>query len=108
RIAQGGNGMSENAKTKRDKEELNVTISRDEQEQAFQQTSLLIRTPSVDEKAKALRDLTEKQGGRVRSSSFSRNPDGREVANVSLRGSMKNYNALMQSLNSLGKVENVS
>ena len=108
RIAQGGSGMSENAKTKRDKVELNVTISREEQEQAFQQTSLHIRTSSVDEKARELRNLTEKQNGRVRSSSFTRDPDGREVANVSLRVPMKNYSALMQSLNSLGKVENVS
>ena len=108
RIAQGGSGTSENAKTKRDKVELNVTISREEQEQAFQQTSLRIRTSSVDEKAKELRNLTEKQNGRVRSSSFSRNPDGREVANVSLRVSMKNYSALMQSLNALGKVEDIS
>jgi len=108
RIAQGGSGMSENAKTKRDKVELNVTISREEQEQAFQQTSLRIRTSSVDEKAKELRDLTEKQSGRVRSSTFSRDPDGREVSDVSLRVPMKNYSALMQSLNSLGKVEDVS
>jgi hypothetical protein len=108
RIAQGGSGMSENAKTKRDKVELNVTISREEQEHAFQQTSLRIRTSSVDEKSKQLRELTEKQNGRVRSSSFSRDPDGREVADVSLRVSMKNYSALMQSLNSLGKVEDVS
>src|SRR5438046_2257146 len=55
RIAQGGSGMSENAKSKRDKVELNITISREEQEQAFQQTSLRIRTSSVDEKAKNLR-----------------------------------------------------
>jgi hypothetical protein len=108
RIAQGGSGMSENARTKRDKVELNVTISRDEQEQAFQQTSLLIRTSSVDEKARELRKLTEKQNGRVRSSTFSRDPDGREVASVSLRVPMKNYPVLMQSLNALGKVENVS
>ncbi len=108
RIAQGGQGMSENAKTKRDKVELNITISREEQEQALQQTSLRIRTSDVDDKTKALRGLTEKQNGRVRSSSFSRDPDGREFANVSLRVSMKNYNALMQSLDSLGKVENVS
>lgn len=108
RIAQGGRGMSENAKTKRDKVELNVTVSREEQEQAFQQTSLRIRTSSVDEKAKQLRVLTEKQNGRVRSSSFSRDPDGREVSDVSLRVPMKNYSALMQSLNSLGKVEDVS
>ncbi|HEX4706193.1 MAG TPA: DUF4349 domain-containing protein [Candidatus Udaeobacter sp.] len=108
RIAQGGSGMSENAKTKRDKMELNITISREEQEQALQQTSLRIRTSSVDEKAKALRTLAEKQGGRVRSSSFSRDPDGHEFANVSLRVPMKNYNGLIQSLDSLGRVENVS
>jgi glycine cleavage system regulatory protein len=52
--------------------------------------------------------LTEKQNGRVRSSTFSRDPDGREMASVSLRVPMKNYSALMQSLNSLGKVEDVS
>jgi len=108
RIAQGGSGMSENAKTKRDKVELNITISREEQEQAFQQTSLRIRTSSVDDKAKDLRTVAEKQGGRVRSSTFSRDPDGRELANVSLRVPMKNYLALMQSLDSLGKVENVT
>jgi hypothetical protein len=44
----------------------------------------------------------------VRSSSFSRDPDGREFANVSLRVPMKNYSALMQSIDVLGKVENVS
>jgi len=108
RIAQGGSGMSENARTKRDKVELNVTISREEQEQAFQQTSLQIRASSVDEKAKQLHALTEKQNGRVRGSSFSRDPNGGEFASVSLRVAMKNYPALMQSLNSLGKVENVS
>ena len=108
RVAQGGSGMSENARTKRDKVELTLTVSREEQEQAFQQTSLRIRTSSVDEKAKELRTLAEKQGGRVRSSTFSRDPDGREVASVSLRVPMKNYPALVQSLDSLGKVQNVS
>src|SRR6266481_4224684 len=108
RIAQGGSGISENASTKRDKVELNIAISREEQEQAFQQTDLRIRTSSVDEKAKELRALAEKQGGRIRSSTFSRDPDGRAVANVSLRVPMKNYLAIMQSLDSLGKVENVS
>src|SRR4029079_4297694 len=34
--------------------------------------------------------------------------NGREYSNVSLRVPMKNYSALMQSLNGLGKVENVS
>ena len=108
RIAQGGSGMSQNAKTKRDKVELNITISREEQEQAFQQTNLRIRTSSVDEKAKELKSLAEKLGGRIRSSTFNRDPDGREVANVFLRVPMKNYSALMQSFDSLGKLENVT
>jgi hypothetical protein len=108
RVAQGGTGMSENAKTKRDKVELNITIARDEQEQCLQQTSLRIRTSAVDEKTKELRGLAEKQNGRVRSSSFNRDPDGREFASVTLRVPMKNYSALMQSLDALGKVENVS
>ena len=111
RIAQGGSPAaagSENAKIKRDKVELNITISREEQEQAFQQTSLRIRTSSVDEKAKDLRAVAEKQGGRVRSSTFSRDPNGRELANVWLRVPMNNYPTLMQSLDSLGKVENVT
>jgi anti-sigma factor RsiW len=108
RIAQGGSGMSENAKTKRDKVELNITISREEQEQAFQQTSLRIRTSSVDEKAKELGAIAQKEGGHVRSSTFSRDPEGRELANVWLRVPMKNYPAMMQSLGALGKAENVT
>jgi hypothetical protein len=108
RIAQGGTGMSENARTKRDRVELNISISREEQEQALQQTNLRIRTSSVDEKAKELRALAEKQSGRVRSSTFSSDPNGHQGASVSLRVPMKNYSALMQSLNSLGKVEDVS
>src|SRR5207302_4703374 len=98
RTAQGGNPAvagSENARTKRDKVELNIAISREEQEQAFQQTSLRIRTLSVDGKAKELRALAEKEGGRIRSSTFSRDPDDRAVANVSLRVPMKNYLAIM-------------
>jgi len=62
----------------------------------------------VDEKAKDLRSLAEKHGGRIRSSTFSRDPDGRELADVLLRVPMKNYSVLMQSLQSLGKIENVS
>lgn len=108
RVAQGGDGLGEDAKTERDKVVLNITISREEQEQALQQTSLRIRSTDVNERTKQLRELAEKQNGRVRSSSFSRDPNGRESANVSLRVPMKNYGALMQSLNELGKVENVS
>ena len=108
RVSQGGDGFGENAKTERDKVELNITLSHDEQEIALQSTSLRIQTPEVNDKTKQLRAIAEQQGGRIRSSSFSRDPNGREYSTVSLRVPMKNYNALMQSLNGLGKVENVS
>lgn len=108
RVAQGGDGLSENAKTERDKVALNITISREEQEQAMQQTSLRIRSSEVNDRTKQLRELAEKQSGRIRSSSFSRDANGREYANVSVRVPMKNYNALMQSLNALGKIEDVT
>jgi hypothetical protein len=108
RVSQGGDGLGETAKTERDKVELNITLSRDEQEIALQSTSLRIRTPEVNDKTKQLRAIAEQQDGRIRSSSFSRDPNGREYSNVSLRVPMKNYNALMQALNGLGKVENVS
>jgi Domain of unknown function (DUF4349)/Putative zinc-finger len=108
RVSQGGDGLGESAKTERDKVELNITLSRDEQEIALQSTSLRIQTPEVNDKTKQLRAIAEQEGGRIRSASFSRDPNGREYSTVSLRVPMKNYNALMQSLNGLGKVENVS
>jgi hypothetical protein len=108
RVSQGGDGLGENAKTERDKVVLNITISREEQEQSVQQTSLRIRSSEVNDRTKQLRELAEKQSGRIRSSSFSRDANGREYANVSVRVPMKNYSTLMQSLNSLGKVEDVT
>lgn len=108
RIAQDGNGLSENAETKRDKVELNVTISRETDEQPIQETSLRIRTSNVDENAAHLKDTAAKSGIEVRDSTFSRDSNGREVANISLRTPMKNYAALMKSLNQLGEVQDVT
>ena len=108
RVARGGEGMSQKAKTERDKVQLNITIWQDDQEAARQQTSLRIRASDVTEQSRRLREVAGKQGGRVRSSSFSRDPNGREYANVALRVPMQNYAALMQSLSALGKLENLS
>jgi hypothetical protein len=107
RVAQGGSGISENAKTKRDKVELNITITRGAEEQAVQQTSLRILTANVDHNAARLKSEATKSGAEIRNSTFSRDPDGREVANISLRLPMKNYAAMMKSLNQLGKIKDV-
>jgi hypothetical protein len=108
RVAHGGAGMSQEAKTERDKVQLNITIWHNDQETARQQTSLSIRASDVTEQSRRLRELAEKQGGRIRSSSFSRDPNGREYANIAVRVPMQNYHALLQSLNALGKLENLS
>jgi hypothetical protein len=108
RIAQGGNGLSENAKTKRDKVEVNVTIARETDEQPVQETSLTILTPKVDENAARLKEQVTKSGAEIRNSTFSRDPNGREVANISVRIAMKNYATVMESLKQLGEVKDVS
>ncbi len=87
--------------------QLNITIWQDNQEAARQQTSLRIRASDVTEQSRLLREVAEKQGGRVRSSSFSRDPNGHENANVALQVLVQNYAALMQSLSALGKLENL-
>jgi hypothetical protein len=108
RIAQGGTGMAEGARVERDKVQLSITISRNEQEPALQTTSLRILTSGVSEKVSRLKENAAKSGAEVRSSSFNRNPDGQEVAFVTLRVAMKNYAALMSSFDQLGKVKDVS
>jgi anti-sigma factor RsiW len=108
RVARGGEGMSESAKTEKDKVQVDISITRQEEEQALQQTSLRIRSDDVDNKAQQLRALAEKEGGQVRRSSFNKDSEGREVADITLRLPMKNYQALMQSLGSIGKVEDVT
>jgi Domain of unknown function (DUF4349) len=108
RVAQGGNGMSENAKTKRDKVALNITISRETDEQPVQETSLRILTSNVDQNAARLKADAVKSGAEIRNSTFSRDPDGREVASIFLRLPMKNYAPMMKSLSQLGAMKDVS
>jgi hypothetical protein len=108
RVAQGGSETSENAKTKRERVEVTVTLSREETEHGYQQTNLRLRTSAVDEKSKQLRALTEKQEGRVLHMQVSQDADGREFAYANLRVPMKNYPTFMQALRTLGKVQDIS
>ena len=108
RVAQNGSGMSETAKVERDKVQLNLVISRTGEEQAVQQASLRILTSSVTEKVARLKADVAKAGGELRSSTFSRDPNGQEVANLTLRVPMKNYAALVSSFDQLGEVKDLS
>ncbi len=108
RVAQNGSGMSETAKVERDKVQLNLVISRTGEEQAVQQTSLRILTSSVANKVARLKADLAKAGGELRSSTFSRDPNGQEVANLTLRVPMKKYAALVSSFDQLGKVKDLS
>jgi hypothetical protein len=108
RVAQGGSGISDRAKVERDKVQLSITISRNEQEPALQTTSLRILTSGVTEKVARLKENAAKSAAEIRSSSFNRNPDGQETAYVTLRTTIKNYPAVMSSLDQLGKVKDVS
>src|SRR6266853_435280 len=72
-----------------------------------ERAQLALYAPDVD---KIYNDIKALASTRVQitNAQFNRDPDGRELANVWLRVPMKNYPSLMQSLNSLGKVENIS
>ncbi|MGI9115272.1 MAG: DUF4349 domain-containing protein [Chthoniobacterales bacterium] len=108
RVARGNQGFSPDAKTEFDKVELNITIARDEDEPSQQQTTLSVRTEDVNTATKQLAQLAAQTNGRIRTSSFSRDPTGAEFANVLLRVPVKNYASLMQSLSVMGKLENIS
>ncbi len=108
RVAQDGSGLSQTAKVERDKVQLNLVISRTGEEPAVQQTTLRILTPSVADKVTKLKEETAKLGGDLRSSTFARNPDGAETANLSLRVPMKNYPAVVAVFNQLGEVKDLS
>ncbi len=108
RKAQNGSGMSDTAKVEREKVRLNLIISRNGEEQAVQQTSLRILTGSVADKVTQLKSEAAKAGAELRSSNFARNPDGQEVANLTLRVPMKNYAALVAVFDQLGEVKDLS
>lgn len=107
RVARGGQGLSPDARTEFDKVELNITIAREDDEEARQQTTLSVRVGDVNGSTKQLASLAAQNDGRIRTSNFSRDPSGAEYANVSLRLLVKNYPALMQALTALGKLENI-
>jgi len=108
RVARGGERMSPQARTQRDRVELNITILQQDQETAQQQTSLSIRAGDVSEQSRRIRELAAKHGGTIRNSSFSRDASGREHALVSVRVPLQNYHAFTQSLTSLGGVEDLA
>ena len=108
RVAQNGSGLSNTAKVERDKVQLNLVISRTGEEQAAQQTNLRILTSAVPDKVAELKASVAKSHGELRSSTFSRDSDGQEVANLTLRVPMKNYPALMKSFDRLGEVKDLS
>lgn len=108
RVAQDGSGLSNSAKVERDKVQLNLVISRTGEEPAVQQTSLRILSTSVAEKAAQLKTEVTNVGGEVRSSTFNRDPNGEEVASITLRVPMKNYPGLIESLGRLGELKDLS
>ncbi len=108
RVAQNGSGMSETAKVERDKVQLNLVISRYGEEPSVQQTSLRILTNAVGEKVAQLKASVAQAGGELRSSTFSRNPDGQEVATIGLRVPLKKYAGLVDSFDRLGEVKDLS
>lgn len=102
--AQEGTGDSSTAKIKREKVELNMVIQRDE-EAAVQQTRLSVLTDRVEEKAAQIRQSAASAGVEIRNAAFNRTADGVEISSLVLRMPVRNYEAFLEQVKSLGKVK---
>ena len=67
-----------------------------------------ILTASVTEKVEQLKAAVARADGALRSSTFSRDRDGQEVANLTLRVPMKKYAELVATFDQLGKVKDLN
>jgi glycine cleavage system regulatory protein len=85
-----------------------VTLALTDNDSPVQQTDLVITADEVDAQAQALKQAAAAANVEVKSSSFSRQPDGTESAQMTLRLPLGAYSAFLETLKKAGKVESLS
>jgi hypothetical protein len=111
RVARDGgdtNQPADEAKTEKDRVIVNLTIRSDD-ETPRQQTQLSIVAGSgIEAMAQQLKQQAATPGVEVTASSFERQTDGRESAEMTFRLPMEKVPAFMETLKRLGRVESLS
>ena len=85
-----------------------VTLSLTDDETPLQETEMAVLASDVDNQAQQIKKDAATAGVEVKASSFERQPDGTELAQMTFRLPMAKYPAFLENLKKLGKVESLS
>lgn len=85
-----------------------VSLSLTDNDTPLQETAMSVLTTGVDAQAQQIKKDAQAAGVTVTASSFARQPDGIEMAQMTFRLPMAKYPAFVESLKKLGKVESLT
>jgi hypothetical protein len=85
-----------------------VSLSLTDDDTPLQETELSVLASDVDNQAQQIKKDAAASGVEVKASSFERQPDGTELAQMTFRLPMSKYPAFVESVKALGKVESLS
>jgi hypothetical protein len=85
-----------------------VSLSLTDNDAPVQETDLTISADDVDAQAQAIKKQAADAGAEVKASSFQHQPDGTELAQMTLRLPLGKYPAFLEALKKAGKVESLS
>jgi len=85
-----------------------VSLSLTDDDTPMQETQLSVVGTDVDQESQQIKKTAADAGVEVKVSSFERQPDGTELAQMTFRLPMAKYAAFMESVKALGKVESLT
>ncbi len=85
-----------------------VSLALTDTDTPLQQTDLSVIASQVDDQAQQLKKQALAAGVEIKASNFSRQPDGREVAQMTFRLPLSKYPAFVEILKQSGKVESLA
>lgn len=85
-----------------------ISLALTDNDTPIQNTEISVLASGVDAQAQQIKKDAAANGVEVKASSFSRQPDGTETAEMTFRLPMSKYPAFVESLKKLGKVESLT
>ena len=85
-----------------------ISLSLTDDDAPLQETALTVRADDVDAQSQQIKKTAATNGVEVKASSFERQPDGTELAQMTFRLPMAKYPAFLESVKGLGKVESLT
>jgi len=85
-----------------------VSLSLTDDDTPLQETEMSVIASDVDQQSQQIKKDAAAAGVEVKASSFERQPDGTELAQMTFRLPMSKYPAFVESVKALGKVESLS